>query len=103
MSSVFWFDDDDNSSHRENATQVSQLESVLSERASTINMLQERLTATDKTLKQQENLLIDKDKIYQKLVEKDKKQREEWEKVMWFAILLMVSNRKLNCGIILRS
>jgi hypothetical protein len=45
-------------------------------------MLQERLTATDKTLKQQENLLIDKDKIYQKLVEKDKKQREEWEKVM---------------------
>jgi hypothetical protein len=45
-------------------------------------MLQERLTAMDKTLKQQENLLVDKDKVYQKLVEKSKNQRAEWQQVV---------------------
>jgi len=76
-------------SHRENESRVSQLESVLSERASTISMLQEHLTTVDKTLKQQEaktrdleNLLIDKEKIYQKLVEEGRKQTEEWIKVI---------------------
>lgn len=81
MCSVFWADDG-NLSYRESETRISQLENVLSERASTINMLQERLTTIDKTLKQQENLLVDKDKMYQKLVERDKKQREEWQKVI---------------------
>jgi hypothetical protein len=52
-------------------------------------MLQEHLTTVDKTLKQQEaktrdleNLLIDKEKIYQKLVEEGRKQTEEWIKVI---------------------
>jgi chromosome segregation ATPase len=74
---------------RENESQVSQLESVLSERAATINMLQERLTTMERTLKQQdakkgdlENLILEKDRMHQKLVEEGKQLREEWEKVM---------------------
>jgi chromosome segregation ATPase len=74
---------------RENESRVSQLEGVLSERAATINMLQERLTAMERTLKQQdakkgdlENLILEKDRMYQKLVEEGKQLREEWEKVM---------------------
>ncbi|GFG31367.1 hypothetical protein Cfor_06093, partial [Coptotermes formosanus] len=72
---------------RENESRVSQLEGVLSERAATINMLQERLTAMERTLKQQdakkgdlENLILEKDRMYQKLVEEGKQLREEWEK-----------------------
>jgi uncharacterized coiled-coil protein SlyX len=74
---------------RENESRVSQLESVLSERAATINMLQERLTAMERTVKQQdakigdlEDLILEKDRMYQMLVEEGKQLREEWEKVM---------------------
>jgi hypothetical protein len=45
-------------------------------------MLQERLTTMNEILKQQENLLTDKDKMYQELVEKSKKQREDLQKVV---------------------
>jgi hypothetical protein len=78
-------------SYRENESRVSQLESVLSERAATINMLQERLTIMERTVKQQdekrgdlENLMLEKDRMYQMLVEKGKQLREEWEKVMTY-------------------
>lgn len=78
-----------NYSFRENESRVSQLESVLSERAATINMLQERLTAMERTVKQQdtkigelENLILEKDRMYHMLVEEGKQLREEWEKVM---------------------
>jgi len=74
---------------RENESRVSQLESVLSERAGTINMLQEQLTAMERTVKQQddkigdlENLILEKDRLYQMLVKEGKQQGEEWEKVM---------------------
>lgn len=74
---------------RENESRVSQLESVLSERAATINILQERLTMMDRALKRQdtkegdlENLILEKDRMYQKLVDEGKQLREEWEKVM---------------------
>jgi uncharacterized coiled-coil protein SlyX len=74
---------------RENESRVSQLESVLSERAGTINMLQEQLTAMERTVKQQddkigdlENLILEKDRMYQMLVKEGKQQGEEWEKVM---------------------
>jgi uncharacterized protein (DUF3084 family) len=73
---------------RENESQVSQLESVLSERAVTINMLQERLTTMERTVKQQdakigdlENMILEKDRMYQMAVEEGKQLREEWEKV----------------------
>jgi DNA repair exonuclease SbcCD ATPase subunit len=72
---------------RENESRVSQLENVLSERAATINMLQERLTAMERTVKQQdakigdlENLSLEKDRLYQMLVEEGKQLRGEWEK-----------------------
>jgi uncharacterized protein (DUF3084 family) len=74
---------------RENESRVSQLESVLSERAATINVLQERLTTMERTVKQQdakvadlENMILEKDRMYQMLVEEGKQLREEWEKVM---------------------
>jgi uncharacterized coiled-coil protein SlyX len=74
---------------RENESRVSQLESLLSERAATINMLQEQLTAMERTVKQQddkigdlENLILKKDRMYQMLVEEGKQQGEEWVKVM---------------------
>jgi len=74
---------------RENESRVSQLESVLLERATTINMLRERLTAMERSVKQQdakigdlENLSLEKDRMYQMLVEEGKQLQEEWEKVM---------------------
>jgi uncharacterized coiled-coil protein SlyX len=76
---------------RENESRVGQLESVLSERAATINTLQERLTAMERTVKQQdakiadlENMILEKDRMYQTVVEEGKELREEWEKVMAF-------------------
>ena len=51
-------------------------------------MLQERLTATERTVKQQdakrgglENLILEKDRMYQMFVEEGKQLREEWGKV----------------------
>jgi len=74
---------------RENESRVSHLESVLSERAATINTLQERLTAMERNVKQQdvkigdlENLILEKDRMYQMLVEEGKQLKEEGEKVM---------------------
>jgi len=52
-------------------------------------MLQEQLTAMERTVKQQddkigdlENLILEKDRLYQMLVKEGKQQGEEWEKVM---------------------
>jgi uncharacterized coiled-coil protein SlyX len=52
-------------------------------------MLQERLTAMERTVKLQdakiadlENMILEKDRMYQTVVEEGKELREEWEKVM---------------------
>ncbi|KAJ4444565.1 hypothetical protein ANN_06360 [Periplaneta americana] len=87
---------------RDSESRVNQLESVLSERASTINMLQDRLTTMDKTLREQQekkenlqNIIDDKDKMYEQLVEEGNKQKQEFQKYDYL-VLTVTNNVRLG-------